>query len=139
MEKFMKKIILISILWMIGNSYALAQDSNRSFEGHNYSLSVTPEQKKQVEEFKSKEANLIKQHNERIKDKRLALQQKEDALMKEVIESKGNEAFTIEQKEIFKTRRSNIKKEAEELSRENSEFMKKIFEQRKDFYRKLKQ
>lgn len=139
MEKSMKKFILISILCMLSNSYVLAQEKKSSSESHNYSLSVTTEQKKQVEDFKSQEANLIKQHNEKIKGKRIALQQKEDALMQEVINSKGNESFTDEQKEVFKTRRSNIKKEAEELSRENSEFMKKIIEQRKDFYKKLKQ
>lgn len=137
MEKYMKNIILISIIWAASHTCAFAQDN--STEGHNYSLSVTAEQKKQVEAFKSKEADLIKQHKEKIKDKRVVLQQKEDALMKEVIESRGSEAFTAEQKEAFKIRHSNIKREAEELSRENSEFMKKVFEQRKEFYRKLKQ
>lgn len=136
----MKKIILISLLYVITNTYAVAQeDLGNSKDSAQYSLSVTAEQKKQVEAFKSKETELIQVQKQKIKSKRVALQQKEDILMNEVIESRGNESLTPEQKESFKVRHSNIKKEAEELSKENSDFMKQIFERRKDFYHKLKQ
>lgn len=127
----------MSLLTQI-NVYAQNNVEKINNSGHT-SLLVNSEEKKKVEDFKKSESLLIANHREELKQKRLFLKNKEDLLLKEVTESKNNGSLTNDQKESFKVRHSNIKKEAEDLSRLNTEFMNKIFEQRKIFYTKMQQ
>ena len=130
-------MLCLSMLMQI-NVYAQSSTEKINNSTHN-SLLVNTEEKKKVEDFKKQESLLVTNHREDLRKKRLALKAKEDSLLKEVTDSKTNGDLSTEQKESFKVLHSEIKKEAEELSRLNTEFMHRIFEQRKAFYTKMKQ
>lgn len=133
----MKNFYLMLCLTVYAQFNVYAQTPIEKNTNHNLLL-VNTDEKKKVEDFKKNESLQITNHREDLRKKRVALKAKEDLLLKDVTDSKNNGALTNEQKESFKVRHSDIKKEAEDLSRLNTDFMNKIFEQRKAFYNQMK-
>lgn len=135
-NKFLSAIILVLCSY---NTFAQTTipESQKVNQEINQPLLVSPAQKKEVDKFKIAEGEIIRKHREDMRKKRTELKEKEQKLLNDVVEAKKQGELSQVQKDDFRSRHYGIKAEAQTLSQLNVDFMKRIHEQRKEFYHRI--